>query len=306
MQTLEEISRCGYTRVWMIGKDFKAKECSIEINHGGIIQFICCDDEFTLILLKGNGIYKHHLRYLSDDMKFQYEVLILNYPERIINALKFNCSEYISRYMIVPPSDIVRKYLLRCLDASGRDPNWSIEIFYLKTNQLVNVFKRYKFVLSILDREKPGVFTISNDEKLLAYVSGDDLKIYLLENGLELSSLSCENGMFDVEFMKFVMNDEKLLIFKADRTAAIWDIFSSVRESIDFIPLEKNTSSGLAKQMTRIVIGPRLEKSENLEYKYFTILNIRPFFDIDENQIAWDKLDINDHLTRTGVDPDWR
>ncbi|CAG8491569.1 18189_t:CDS:2 [Cetraspora pellucida] len=306
-------SMCGYTRVWIIGKDFKAKECSIEINNGGIIQFISVDDDFTLILLKGNGIYKYRLRYLSDDMKFHSEVLVLDYPERIINALKYNCSEYVSRYMTVPHSDIVRKYLLRCLsrhyllvDTSGRDPNKNIEIFNLKTNQLVNVFKRYKFVLSILDREKPGAFTISNDEKLLAYVSGNDLKIYLLENGLELSSLSCEDGMFDVEFMKFVLNDEKLLIFKADRTVATWDIFNSVRESVEFIPLEKTTTSGLAKQMTRIVIGPRLEKSENLGNKYFTILNIRPFFDDDENQIAWDKLVLSDHLTRSGLDSDWK
>ncbi|CAG8573658.1 20002_t:CDS:2 [Cetraspora pellucida] len=243
-------SRCGYTRVWMIGKDFKAKECSIEINDGGIIQFISVDDDFTLILLKGNGIYKYRLRYLSDVIKFHSEVLVLSYPERINTALKYNCSEYISS-------------------------------------------------------EKPGAFTISNDENLLAYVSGNDLKIYLLENGLELSSLSCEDGMFDVEFMKFVLNDEKLLIFKADRTVAIWDMFNSVRESIEFIPLEKSTSSGLAKQMTRIVIGPRLEKSENLENKYFTILNIKPFFDIDENQIAWDKLVLSDHLTRFGLDSDW-
>ncbi|CAG8615498.1 21574_t:CDS:2 [Cetraspora pellucida] len=309
---MDKKSRCGYTRVWMIGNDFKAKECSIEINNGGIIQFISVDDDFTLILLKGNGIYKYRLRYLSDGMKFHSEVLVLNYPERINTALKYNCSEYVSRYMTVPHSDIVRKYLLRCLnrhyllvDTSGRDPNKNIEIFNLKTNQLVNVFKRYKFVLSILDREKPGAFTISNDENLLAYVSGNDLKIYLLENGLELSSLSCEDGMFDVEFMKFVLNDEKLLIFKADRTVAIWDIFNSVRESIEFIPLEKSTFSGLAKQMTRIVIGPSLEKSENLENKYFTILNIRPFFDIDENQIAWDKLVLSDHLTRSGLNPDW-
>ncbi|CAG8593190.1 30217_t:CDS:2, partial [Racocetra persica] len=239
-----------------------------------------------------NGIYKHALQYLSDDMKFKHEVLPLNYPERITHALKYNCGEYVN--------------------TSGRDPNKNIEIYDLETNQLMNVFKRYKFALSNLNREKPGAFTVSNDENLLAYVSGNDLKIYLIENGLELSSLSCEGGMFDVEFMKFVLNDEKLLIFKADRTAAVWDIFNSVRESIEFIPLEKTTYSGLAKHMTRIVIGPRSENLENLdkleeekfENKYFTILNIRPFF--DENQIVWDKLVLSEHLTRSGLDSDWR
>ncbi|CAG8516674.1 33587_t:CDS:2, partial [Racocetra persica] len=319
MPEAKKKSRRGYTKVWMIGKDFKAKECSsIEINDGGIIQFISGADDFTLILLKGNGIYKHGLQYLSNDMKFYHKVLPLNYPERITHALKYNCGEYVSRYVTVPPSDIVRKYLLRCLnrhyllvDTSDRDPNKNIEIYDLETHQLMNVFKRYKLTLSILDREKPGAFTVSNDEKILAYVSGNDLKIYLIENGLELSSLSCKGGMFDVEFMKFVINDEKLLIFKANITAAVWDIFNSVRESIEFIPLEKNIASGLAKHMTRIVIGPRSEKLENLdkleekfENKYFTILNIRPFF--DENQIAWDKLVLSEHLTRSGLDSNWK
>ncbi|CAG8650720.1 10539_t:CDS:2, partial [Racocetra fulgida] len=178
----EKKSRRGYTKMWMIGKDFKAKECSsIEINDGGIIQFISGADDstlsgaddftlsgandftlygaddFTLILLKGNGIYKHSLRYLSNDMKFYHKVLPLNYPERIIHALKYNCGEY--------------------------------------------------------------VMTSSEN----------------LEN---LDKL-----------------EEKL--------------------------------------------------EEKLENKYFTILNIRPFFD-EENQIAWDKLVLSEHLTRSGPDSGWR
>ncbi|CAG8852299.1 12937_t:CDS:2, partial [Racocetra persica] len=72
----------------------------------------------------------------------------------------------------------------------------------------------------------------------------------------------------------FVMNDEKLLIFKADRTAAIRKL-----ENLD-----------------------KLE--EKFENKYFTILNIRPFF--DENQIVWDKLVLSEHLTRSGLDSGWR
>src|SRR5260364_171030 len=97
--------------------------------------------------------------------------------------------------------------------------------------------------------KKPGAFAVSSDLKLLAYVAGYDLKIYLIENGLELSSLSCKDGgMFDVDFMRFVFNNEKLLIFKDDRTVAVWDIFNTVRKFIEFIPLEKETTTGLVKQ----------------------------------------------------------
>ncbi|CAG8770374.1 5126_t:CDS:2, partial [Gigaspora rosea] len=214
------------------------------------------------------------------------------YPERIVDALKYNSSDYINKILIVPQSDTIRRYFLRCLngpylliDTSGRDPNKNIELYDLRTNQLMNVFKRYKFFLSILDREKPGVFAVSSDEKLLAYVAGPDIKIYLIENGLELSSLSCKNGgMVNVDFMKFVFNNEKLLIFKDEKTVAVWDIFNFVKEFIEFIPLEKYTTAGLVKQMTRIVIDPISENEP------FTILNIRSYF--NDNQIVWDKLDL--------------
>ncbi|CAG8729064.1 6704_t:CDS:2 [Dentiscutata erythropus] len=302
----EKYSSCGFTQIWMIRNDFDIKECNIKIENGGIIQFLSEDDEFTLIMLKGNGIYKYRLSYLSVYTRFQHEILVLNYPERIINALKYNCSDSIMNHKTVPPSDVIHEYLLRCLsshyllvDTSDNDSNKNIELYNLKTNQLMNIFKRYKFVLSILDRENPGSFTISSDEKLLAYVSGNGIKIYLIENGLELSSLSCKkSGLYDVEFMKFVFNNEKLLIFKGDRTAAVWDIFNSVREFIEFIPLEKATSSGLVKHMTRIVIGPMLENES------FKVLNIRPSF--DDDQIVWDRLVLNEHLKRSGFDSDWK
>ncbi|KAF0524711.1 myb-like transcription factor [Gigaspora margarita] len=328
----EDIERlCGFTKIWKVDNNFNIEKCEIEIEYGGVIQFLPntddkatdkaidkagnetsdeanddkANDKFTLILVKGLGIYKHSFSYSSDSKQFQHDTLMLDYPERIIDALKYNYSEYVSKYLTVPRSDTMRKYFLRCLngpyllvDTSGRDPNKNIELYDLRTNQLLNVFKRYKFVLSILDREKPGAFAVSSDEKLLVFVAGNDLKIYLIENGLELSSLSCkDSGMHSVDFMKFIFNDEKLLIFKNDRTVAVWDIFNSVREFINFIPLEKDTTSGLVKPMTRIVIDPI---SEN---KPFTILSIRPFF--DENQIVWDAFDLKEHLERSVLDQNW-
>ncbi|CAG8800400.1 5580_t:CDS:2 [Gigaspora margarita] len=272
------ISERDFTKIWKVDNDFNIEKCEIEIEYGRIIQFLpkangkAGDEasyeinndkanEFTLILVKGLGIYKHHF------------------------------FEYLSRYLIVPQSDIIRRYFLRCLngpylliDTSGRDPNKNIELYDLKTNQLMNVFKRYKFVLSIMDREKPGAFAVSSDLKLLAYVAGIDLKIYLIENGLELSSLLCKNsGILNVDFMKFIFNNEKLLIFKDDKTRIY-----------EFIPLE---TSGLVNQMTRIVIDPISENEP------FTILNIRSYF--NDNQIVWDKLDLTEHLKKSGLDPNW-
>ncbi|KAF0550857.1 transient receptor potential channel pyrexia-like [Gigaspora margarita] len=169
--------RYVFTKIWKVDNDFNVEKCEIEIEY---------------------GIYKHRLLYLSDFKQFQQDTLILDYPERIKHALRYNCNECISKDLIVPPSDTIRRYFLRCLsgpyllvDTSGRDPNNHIELYNLKTNQLMNVFKRYKFVTSIsdyesiLDLEQPGAFAVSSDEKLLAYVAGNDLKIYLIENGLD-------------------------------------------------------------------------------------------------------------------------
>ncbi|CAG8826939.1 27971_t:CDS:2, partial [Gigaspora margarita] len=314
-------SKCGFTKFWKVDNYFNIEKCEIEIEYGGVIQFLpkvndkasdkaggkfsdkASDDEandkaneFTLILVKGLGIYKHQFSYSSDSKQFQHNTLMLDYPERIIDALKYNYSEYVSKYLTVPRSDTIHRYFLRCLNGpyllvntSGRDPNKNIELYDLRTNQLLNVFKRYKFVLSILDHEKPGAFAVSSDEKLLAYVAGNDLKIYLIENGLELSSLSCKDGgMHSVDFMKFIFNNEKLLIFKNDRTVAVWDIFNSIREYINFIPLEKDTTS---------VIDPISENEP------FMIFSIRPFF--DKNQIVWDTLDLKEHLERSGLDQNW-
>ncbi|CAG8852667.1 30770_t:CDS:2, partial [Gigaspora margarita] len=111
-------------------------------------------------------------------------------------------------------------------------------------------------------------------------------------NGLELSSLSCkDSGMFNVDFMKFIFNNEKLLIFKDDKTVAVWDIFNSVREFIKFIPLEKDATADLVKQMTRIVIDPISENEP------FSILYIKPNLMIINNlDPNWIELNPSEHI----------
>ncbi|CAG8521829.1 26285_t:CDS:10 [Gigaspora margarita] len=237
------ISEWGFTKIWKVDNNFNIEKCEIEIEYSGVIQFLPKADDKA-----GNETSDE-----ANSKQFQHNTLMLDYPYRIVDALIYNYSEYIHKYLTVPQSDTIRRYFLRCLngpyllvDTSGRDPNKNIELYDLRTNQLLNVFKRYKFVLSFLNCEKPGAFVVSSDEKILAYVNGPDIKIYPIENGLELSSLSCKDGgMHCVDFMKSIFNNEKLLIFKDDKTVAVWDIFNSVREFIEFIPLENDTTAGL-------------------------------------------------------------
>ncbi|CAG8570836.1 2856_t:CDS:2, partial [Scutellospora calospora] len=196
----------GFTKLWTITydsekNDYEATDCSLDIEHGGIIQFLSEMTteytQFTLLLLRESGIYKYKYSLRHSYYYFQSflrdDTLALEYSERIYNALKYNCSDNISKHLTVPKSDTARRYLLRCLSR--------------------HFLLRHKSALSILDREKPGAFAVSNDEKLLAYVSGNDVKIYSIENGLELSSI----------------------------TTAVWDIFDTVRDSIGFQSLDKAT-----------------------------------------------------------------
>ncbi|CAG8816389.1 3413_t:CDS:2, partial [Gigaspora rosea] len=68
-------------------------------------------------------------------------------------------------------------------------------------------------------------------------------------------------------------------------------IIDALKEFIEFIPLENDTTAGLVKQMTKIVIDPISENEP------FTILNIRSYF--NDNQIVWDKLDLSEHLKKS-------
>ncbi|CAG8564988.1 630_t:CDS:2, partial [Scutellospora calospora] len=185
----------GFTKLWTIEyksetNDYEARDCSLDIEHGGIIQFLSEITteytQFTLILLRESGIYKYHYSLRHSYYYFfksflRDEMLALEYSERIVYALRYNC-----------------------IDTSERDLNKNIELYNLKTNQLMNVFQRHKSTLPFLNSEKPGAFAVSNDERLLAYVSGNNIKIYLIENGLELSSMTSRDSMYNIEFMNTV------------------------------------------------------------------------------------------------------
>ncbi|CAG8443234.1 15332_t:CDS:2 [Gigaspora rosea] len=112
-------SKCGFTKIWKVDNNFNVEKCEIEIEHGGVIQFlpkaydkagdeandVKANDkanEFTLILVKGLGIYKHTFSYSSESKQFQNNTLMLDYPERMIDALRYNYSKSISKYLTVP------------------------------------------------------------------------------------------------------------------------------------------------------------------------------------------------------------
>ncbi|CAG8725862.1 6682_t:CDS:1, partial [Scutellospora calospora] len=80
-------------------------------------------------------------------------------------------------------------------------------------------------------------------------------------------------------------------------------------DSIGFQSLDKAT--GLAKHLTRIVIGPTLNPEQNSEQDSkcdsFMVLSIRPFFEDNDAQLIWDYLVMSDHLKKKGLkEDDWK
>ncbi|CAG8823221.1 9051_t:CDS:2 [Gigaspora margarita] len=143
--------------------------------------------------------------------------------------------------------DFNMKYITRCLnkhyflvDTKYEDAQY-MELYNLKTNQLVNTFHRQNLYESSFIVDIPDFFAISDNKKILAYRSGNQIKLYLMECGLELASIKLNTDepspidYFMLYFMHFFNNDEKLLICRSEKKSSCeWSIWESIQKSIRF------------------------------------------------------------------------
>ncbi|KAF0561755.1 hypothetical protein F8M41_019376 [Gigaspora margarita] len=186
-------------------------------------------DKFFLVILNVSGIHKYQFGQLNN--KHAGNIQNLKYPKRIYNAIKFN-SKLSAR--------VNMKYILKCLnkhyflvDAKTEGVQY-MELYDLKTDQLGNTFKRQNLNSLNFIVDIPANFTISNNNKLLAYNSENQVKLYLIECGLEIASIEIKTDemFFDGYFVHFFNDDERLLIYRSKNKWTIWDIFGSIQESI--------------------------------------------------------------------------
>ncbi|KAF0436922.1 transient receptor potential channel pyrexia-like [Gigaspora margarita] len=112
-----------------------------------------------------------------------------------------------------------------------------MDLYDLKTNQLVNTFQRRNLSGSGLTY-RPGFFEISKNNKFLAYKfkSTRRVKLYSIECGLEAASIriaETDETFYDYYFLHFFSDDVRLLIYRINTNEwSIWDIFGSVQKSI--------------------------------------------------------------------------
>ncbi|CAG8586884.1 1998_t:CDS:2 [Dentiscutata erythropus] len=229
-----EIHNNGFTFVFII--NISNNDYSIDYiddkklpnKYGGIVKlFSKKDDEHLLILLTLSGIYKYQMKN-----KFINNVQKLKYPKRIYNAIKNNLNLFdISQIFIYINISINKHYFL--VDTMKEDIKY-IELYDLKTNQLVNTFIRPIYCKSVMI-DFPRCFAVSDNGKLLAYEYEPNrvIKIYSIECSLEIAELVITDSEFNsVRVIDFFHNDEMLLVYSSENKWSIWNIFGSLRDSI--------------------------------------------------------------------------
>ncbi|PKK41064.1 hypothetical protein RhiirC2_859350 [Rhizophagus irregularis] len=114
-------------------------------------------------------------------------------------------------------------------------------MYNLRTSLLENTFqKSEENAASFLGRGY-SCYAISKNESLFAYCRGaNSITIYLMENGLEVTTKKFDETNIQILFLDFLKNDEKLLIVVEKEsyneenseivktpTIVVWDLFSS-------------------------------------------------------------------------------
>ncbi|RIB23841.1 hypothetical protein C2G38_2032404 [Gigaspora rosea] len=343
---IQNIQNNGLTFVFIINYDYSinnTEDKELLIKYGGIVKLFyekdCIadqdvDDHF-LIFLTFSGICKYHIKNKST-----YSIQRLKYPKRIYNSIISMEAIFINSKMDFIYNYIrVCTYIQKCInkhyflvDTIKEDIKY-IELYDLKTNQLVNTFQRQILGKSTFG-ELPSFYAISNNGKLLAYLSFPikGITIYSIECGLEIAELA---NIFDTSifrtadatdriFLYFFHNDEKLLIYFSPRDFssesddssavwAVWNIFNSLRDSVklnkqkfilDFPSYEYNDKEyGYVEKSNSCMVVYQQDGEHDKLFiyddlivdKYFKILN-----EIDKQD--WITRNLKDHTREFKID----
>ncbi|CAB4493724.1 uncharacterized protein OCT59_018961 [Rhizophagus irregularis] len=231
---------------WVISVARQARISSAINDMGGIIKFLDDDssvcDKTDLILINAYGISRlsiHHEKmnlmvnenYDQGWFKFFSDKTVEHFylPSKLSSN---EISSFFIQQNIVKGRFVVESY---------KDKIQTVEMYNLKTGLLENTFqKSEETAASVLGRGY-SCFAISNNESLFAYCRGaNSITIYLMENGLEVTTKIFKETNIQILFFDFVKNDEKLLIvieeerYKEDTSETVitpiivvWDLFSS-------------------------------------------------------------------------------
>ncbi|KAF0530360.1 transient receptor potential cation channel subfamily a member 1-like isoform x1 [Gigaspora margarita] len=292
-----QIPNHGFTFVFIINiinnvysiSDFKDKE--LPIKYGGVVKLISKKNDiinqngekndkqrtdkssqnadiYTFIILTLSGIYKYQMKN-----KLIKNIQKLKYPRRVYNAMILNTTFFdSSNDSVYYTYNNVHTDIKQCLnkhyflaDTMNEDIKY-IELYDLNTNHLVNIFQR-RNLSGLYDFDFPSDYAISNNGKLLAYFSlfNRAVKIFSLENGLEIAELITDIASIDIEIIDFFRNDETLLVLSKNKWF-VWDIFGSLLGSfkpmdIDILELPSSLNKNIERSNSFMVVNKGDEPS---------------------------------------------
>jgi hypothetical protein len=231
---------------WVISSVRQARISSSINNMGGIIKFLDNDssnnDRTDLALMSAYGISRfsiHHEKFLS--------MISENYNRGWFNLFSdknvenFNLPSKLSNNEI--SSFFIQQSLVkgRFVVESYKDKIQTVEMYNLKSSLLENTFQKSEETAASVVGRGYSCYAISNNESLFAYCRGaNSITIYLMENGLEVTTKKFTEMNIQILFFDFVKNDEKLLIVIEEESynedtseivatpiIVVWDLFSS-------------------------------------------------------------------------------
>ncbi|RGB23517.1 hypothetical protein C1646_774371 [Rhizophagus diaphanus] len=223
---------------WIISVAQQLRISSSINNLGGIVKFLDNkgDDSTELVLINMDGIIKYLIKHEKirgminkkhNDMfnffRSNESIEYFNFPPKFLNQLKkssMNETWFFVQRRLVRGRLVVEDY---------KDKIQTVEMYNLKTNSLENTFQKFeKYVMG----NGPSCFAISNNETLFAYCHGANcITIYLMENGLKVTTRKFNDKNIQILFFDFIQDDSKLLIVIEKGR------YNNDTEEIDIIPI---------------------------------------------------------------------
>ncbi|GBC38196.1 uncharacterized protein OCT59_005945 [Rhizophagus irregularis] len=231
---------------WVISSAKQVRISSSINDMGGIIKFLndesSVSEKTDLVLINSYGISRFSIHHdkINSMIKENYvhgwfslfsdkSVENFNLPSKLSNN---EISSFSIQQNLVKDRFLVESY---------KNKIQTVEMYNLRTSLLENTFqKSEENAASFLGRGY-SCYAISRNESLFAYCRGaNSITIYLMENGLEVTTKKFNETNIQILFFDFAKNDEKLLIviekksyneettqFVNTPTIVVWDLFSS-------------------------------------------------------------------------------
>ncbi|RHZ83304.1 hypothetical protein Glove_97g60 [Diversispora epigaea] len=203
---------------------------------GGVIRFLDSDDsplknKTVIIIVNASGIFKETMNYTKRKRFFSRSSKIEQFELPQL-------SNHLSRDHWQNSCIIKNHFMMH----SFKDRQQIIEMYSLNTGDLEMLFKRHESSLAPNMIHGSPIFSISQNEKILAFCRGTaSITLYFMENGLEITTkqLEGQRGIYKIVDINFIDDDSKLLIVlekeKEDRSRQIfvvWDLFTTFKNSI--------------------------------------------------------------------------